>query len=84
MLLVNLKPLYPALQCQPLFCLSSKTGNGSDIQGTFDEVMTKVKTHIRVSVFHPTAIRLAISVMVFFSSGGSRFIEEMGEISTSY
>jgi hypothetical protein len=47
--LVNLQPLHPNAKCQPIACLSAATGNGSDIQGTFDQNMMKVKTHIRVS-----------------------------------
>jgi hypothetical protein len=48
MFLVNLQRLYRDAKCQPAFCLCSKTGNGSDIQGTFDEILTKVKTRLPV------------------------------------
>jgi hypothetical protein len=34
--------------CQRLFCISSKTSNGSDLQETFDQIATTVQTLIRV------------------------------------
>jgi hypothetical protein len=48
MFLVNLQPLPPDAKRQPCFCLSSKTSNGSDIQATFDQIVTKVQMHIPV------------------------------------
>jgi hypothetical protein len=50
MFLVNLQPLHPDAERQPLFCPSSKTGNGSDVQGAFDQIVTDAKTHIPVPV----------------------------------
>jgi hypothetical protein len=81
---VNLQPLHPEPKCQPLFCVSLKTGNGSDIQGLFYQIVTKVQAQIPV---------LAISFdgdpsynfgYDNFSFGGSTGIETMAEISTSY
>jgi hypothetical protein len=46
--LVNLQPLHPDAKCQPLFCLSLKMVNGSDIQGTFDQIVTDAETHMPV------------------------------------
>jgi hypothetical protein len=84
MLIVNLQPLHREAKCQPLFCLSSKTGNGSDIQGTFDESVTEVKTHIAVPAISSDGDPSYNFRHDNFSSCGSRLIEKMGEISTSY
>jgi hypothetical protein len=46
---VNLQPLHPDAECQPLFCVSSKTGNGSDIQGLFDQIATEIQMQIPVA-----------------------------------
>jgi hypothetical protein len=46
--LVNLQPLHPDAKCHPLFCVSSKTDNGSDIQGFFDQIVIKVQMQIPV------------------------------------
>jgi hypothetical protein len=50
MFLINLQPLRPDTKGQSLFCISSKTGNGSDIQETFDQIITKVKMQMPVPV----------------------------------
>jgi hypothetical protein len=42
--------LHPDAKCQPLFWVSSKTRNGSDIQGIFDQIVTKVRMQIPVPV----------------------------------
>jgi hypothetical protein len=49
MFLVDIQPLHPETKCQPLFCISSKTGNGSDVQG-FNQIATKIKMQIIASV----------------------------------
>jgi hypothetical protein len=46
--LVNLEPLHSDVKCHSLFWVSSKTGNGSDIQGTFDQIHISVNTQIPV------------------------------------
>jgi hypothetical protein len=66
MFLVNLQPLYPDAKCQPLFCVSSKTGNGSDIQGLFDQIVTKIQMQIPVPAVSFDVIRLTISAMIIF------------------
>jgi hypothetical protein len=38
----------PDATCQPHLWVSSKTGNGSDIQGTFDQIVTKVNTQTSI------------------------------------
>jgi hypothetical protein len=43
MFLVNLQPLHLDAKCQPPFSVSSKMGNGSDIQRLFDQLVTKVQ-----------------------------------------
>jgi hypothetical protein len=48
MFLMNLQILHPDSKGQPLFCISSKRGNASDVQGLFDRIVTQVKTQIHV------------------------------------
>jgi hypothetical protein len=48
MFLVNLQPLHADAKCQPLFCVSSKTGDGLDIQELFGPIVTKVQVQIPV------------------------------------
>jgi hypothetical protein len=80
---VNLQALNLDAKCQQLFCLSSKTGNGSGIQQPFDQIVTMVKTHMPVLGLSFDGDPSYNCRHNNFSSGGSRVIQEMGEISTS-
>jgi hypothetical protein len=85
MFLVNLRPLHPHAKSQPLFCASSKTGNGPDIQGLFDQIVTKIQMQIPVpAISFDDDSSYNFCRDKRFSSGGSTGVETMAEISTSY
>jgi hypothetical protein len=48
LVLLNRQALHLDAKYQPLFGVSSKAGDRTDIQGTADEIVTKVKTQIRI------------------------------------
>jgi hypothetical protein len=84
MFLVNPQRLHRDAKGQPLFCASSQTGNGSDIQGLFHQIVTKVQVQISVPAISFDDDPCCNFRCDNFSSGGSISIETMAEISTSY
>jgi hypothetical protein len=84
MFLMNVQPLHPDARCQPLFYVSSKTGNGSDVQGLFDQILTKVQMQIPVPAILFDGNPSYNFPHDVFLSGGSTGVETMAEIATSY
>jgi 5'-3' exonuclease len=84
MVLVNLQPLHPDAKYQPLFRVSSKMGDGSDIQGLFDQILTKIQMQIPVPVILFDGDPSSNFRHDLFSSSGLTGIETVAEISTSY
>jgi hypothetical protein len=80
MFLMNLQIVHPDTKGQPLSCISSKRGNGSDVQGLFDWIVPQIKTQVYVRLLSLDSDPSYNFRYDDFSSGGSTIIIKIDEI----